>query len=263
MLLLAAVAIAAVAFVRPVSAAPSPQLASALSTLRSLNDSQFEKVVYWSRNGASRPFYGGDAVNRAENQILDLPQPGRDATLAWLRGQGRDALYQRGATDSDIGGRRPAIMSPSGPTPRPTPQPTATPNPYRIIPLASETLGSGGQTMRKIQILGGFAAVRRDGRAAIICVSFKNNATETASRILFEFPLYGPQGGELGALTLDRRGEFSPGVDINGWPDLQSWQSGIGHRGFGDNCTYVEQGIPSNPLLRAQSAGYRVLEVNY
>ncbi|HTX58147.1 MAG TPA: hypothetical protein VMH02_00625 [Verrucomicrobiae bacterium] len=245
--------VAAVAAIRPAAAAPSWPLSRALQTLRSVDGTSFSAVVYWSRHGAPRPFPASTPAERAEIQVLDLPGADREAVLAWLRGEGRSALYARGASDGDIGSRFPQNMTPAAPSP--------TPNPYRSLTFASGSIGNhpaGG-----IYVLGGFAAVKRDGKAAVVCVSFKNVSPKTATRVVFAFPLTGPRGGALGELELDRRGEFSPNVDINGWPDLGTWQGGIGHRGYGDNCTFVDQGVASQPLLRAAGASYHVKRVDY
>lgn len=252
-LLLLALALAAFAAIRPASASPSPQLRRVLWTLQDLSDANFQKVVYWSRNGAGRPFIPSSPDQHAEVQILDLPSNDGNAVLSWLRGNGRNALYNRGASDSDIGSRRPANMPGAAPSP--------TPNPYRLLNFASSTIGNA--SVGHVQLIGGFAAVKRDGRAAIVCISFRNTAQRVANRIVFEFPLTGPRGAVLGELTLDRRGEFTPGIDINGWPSLSDWQGGIGHRGYGDNCSYVEQGIASQPLLQAAGASYVVKRVDY
>lgn len=237
---------------RPAVAGPSGRLSNSLSTLRSLSQTQFEKVVYWSRHGASRPFFASTPDQNAEVQILDLNSADRDAVFAWLRGDGRQALYDRGASDADIGSRRPQTMNPSAPSP--------TPNPYRKLEFASASLGAG---RHHIRVTSGFAAVRRDGKAVIVCVSFRNTAPQTARRVLFRFDLNGPQGRELGMLRLDRRGEFSTDVDINGWPSLSDWQSGFGNRGYGDNCVNETTGVASNPLLRAQTVTYDVVDVEY
>ena len=45
--------------------------------------------------------------------------------------------------------------------------------------------------------------------------------------------------------------------------DLRDWQSGVGHRGFNDNCTTVERNFAATPLLRAASATYGVTRVEY
>lgn len=247
------VAVIAVGAVRPAAAGPSSSLSSTLRTLRSLSDTQFERVMYWARNGAARPFVPSTPEQRAQSEVADLGSADRGAVLGWLRGDGRSALYDRGASDGDIGSRRPAAMTPSSPSP--------SPNPYRVLDFASSTLGN--TAAGHVAVYGGFAAAKRDGKAAIVCVSFKNTASRVARRVVFDFPLAGPQGRELGALQLDRRGEFSPGVDINGWSTLSDWQGGVGHRGYGDNCTLLEQGIASTPLLHARSVSYRVTRVEY
>ena len=154
-----------------------------------------------------------------------------------------------------VGGAHARAASPS-----PSPSPTPTPNPYRSLNFASETLGESGGP---IALVGGFAAARRDGTAAIVCVSFKNTGPLTARRVVFDFALVGQHGRDLGALHLDRHGEFSPGIDIYGWSSLAAWQSGVGHRGYGDNCTHWQQGIAAAPILRAASVTYRVTRVEY
>ena len=67
----------------------------------------------------------------------------------------------------------------------------------------------------------------------------------------------------MGTLQLDRRGEFSPGIDINGWGSLKAWQDGVGHRGYGDNCTLQQQGVAAAPILHAASVVYHVTRVEY
>lgn len=146
-------------------------------------------------------------------------------------------------------------------TPSPSPSPSPTPNPYRSLNFASATLGN--RSAGDIDVLGGFAAAKRDGKAAVVCISFKNVSSRTARRVTFEFPISGRQGGELGSTQLDRRGEFSPGIAINGWQSLGDWQGGVGHRGYGDNCTVLQQGIASEPLLRAATVSYRITRVEY
>ncbi|HVR47775.1 MAG TPA: hypothetical protein VMT95_14180 [Candidatus Binatia bacterium] len=139
-------------------------------------------------------------------------------------------------------------------SPSPSPKPTATPNPYRQIEFASMTLG--GRPSGGIDITRGWAAVKRDGKAAVVCVSFKNVAAVTATHVLFDFSLAGRSGAQLGRLELDRRGTFSPGVDIEGWHNLSDWQSGMGHRGYNDNCTVFERGVAAAPLLSAHYVTY-------
>ncbi len=141
------------------------------------------------------------------------------------------------------------------------PGPAATPNPYRPIRLASPTLENAAQG--KIALLGGWAAVKRNGRGAVICVSFKNEAATTATRVVFRFSILGRNGASLGELELDRRGEFSSGTDINGWSSLSDWQGGLGHHGYNDNCKVLDTGVASQPLLAAHSVTYEITRVDY
>lgn len=141
------------------------------------------------------------------------------------------------------------------------PQPTATPNPFREIRLASQSLEN--KTQGKIGFLGGWAAVRRDGHGAVVCVSFKNEAAVAATRVVFQFTILDRSNNDLGNLELDRSGTFSPGIQINGWPSLREWQGGVGHRGFGDNCKVLNSNVAALPLLSAHTVTYEVEKVQY
>jgi len=137
-----------------------------------------------------------------------------------------------------------------------------TPSAWREIPLASATLD--GDVQGQIQILSGFAAVKRDATAAIVCVSFKNLSAMTARRVVFVFPLLDARGNSLGDLTLDRNGEFSNNVAIATYPSFASWQQGtIGPRGYADNCIQKTLPTAAVPLLQAHAASYRVARVEY
>jgi hypothetical protein len=142
-----------------------------------------------------------------------------------------------------------------------SPAPSPTLNPYRQIQLASRSLENKSQG--KIAVLGGWAAVKRDGRGAVVCVSFKNEASVAATRIVLEFSILSRSGAELGQLELDRGGTFSPGVEINGWPSLSDWQGGVGHRGYGDNCKVLNSHVAAFPLLSAHAVTYEVKRVEF
>ena len=144
---------------------------------------------------------------------------------------------------------------------RPEPTASPTPNPYREIRLASPTLEN--KPSGKIALLRGWAAVKRDGRGAVVCLSFKNEAAVAATRVVFRFTILNRSGEELGKLELDRTGTFSPGVDINGWGSLSEWQGGVGHRGYGDNCKVLTSNVAALPLLSAHTATYEVTRVEY
>jgi hypothetical protein len=247
-LLALAIAIAFCA-TKPAMATPSYRLGVVLSNLQQLSDQAFGNVMQWARDEAPRPGNGNTPAKAVEQQISDLEWSDRSAVMNWLTGAGRASLYARGASDSDIGSRRPQLVA------------QATPNPYRLLNFASPTLNDS--PIGHVQILGGFAAVRNDGTAAIVCVSFRNVSPKTATRVEFDFPLMGGGGRTLATLHLDRSGEFSPNVDINGWTALPDWQAGVGHRGFNDNCTTIQRAVAANPLLHAQSATYNVTRVEY
>jgi len=235
-------------------AAPSDELGQVLSTVRSLFTTDFDHLVEWAHNGTPRTDDPSFQPEKVENQILDLDYQDRDAILSWLRGHGRDALYSQGASDSDIGPRK-SVDRDAAPKP--------TPNPWRNIPLASNSLDAAPRG--NIQILGGFAAIKKDGTATIVCVSFKNLDTRVADRIVFTFPLLDGNGDNLGTLTLDRSGEFSPNVDIDSFNSMETWQAGgIGPtRAMMDGC--IQRNLPTAalPLLQARTAGYRVAAVHY
>ena len=141
------------ASMRAARAAPSDDLGQVLSTMRGLFSNDFGNLIRWARNGAPKPDDPVFQLEKAEAQILDLDSGDRDAVLSWLRGHGRSALYSQGASDSDIGPSRKDLDADA--------MPKTTPNPWRNIPLASNTLDAAPSG--NIQILGGFAAIKKDG----------------------------------------------------------------------------------------------------
>ncbi|HEY1428836.1 MAG TPA: hypothetical protein VGF18_04645, partial [Candidatus Tumulicola sp.] len=146
-------------------------------------------------------------------------------------------------------------------TPSPSPSPSPTPNPYRSLVFASQSLDGGNE--HGVEVTRGFAAVKRDGTAVVACVSFKNTSNKVMRRVEFEFPIEGRNGGTVGTMNLDRNGEFSPNVSIEGWRDVSDWQSGMGHRGYNDNCAQLKRNMAAAPLLRAASVSYRVVRVEF
>jgi hypothetical protein len=235
--------------------AQSSALVSVLSEIQQLSNNDFSALTSWASNGAPPPFSTVFAIDHTKADILNLGDKDRQAVLWWLQGNGRSALYGRGANDYQIG-------APRAPADSAAPSPSPTPGPWREIPLASATLEGGVQG--QIQILGGFAGVKRDGTAAVACVSFKNLSPMTARRVVFEFPLLDAQGNPLGTLTLDRNGEFSSNIAIMTYDGFKDWQNGtIGPRGRDDNC--IQRTLPTAavPLLQARTASYRVTRVEY
>ncbi len=236
----------------------SKPLVQALSTLQNLGPQSFASVVGWSRAGAPQVFVPIRDFELAEAQILNLSGDDRQAVLAWLQGNGRFALYARGATDSQIGPLRPQVDSGAAPAPTPSQ------NPWRDLKLASATLDAGASPS-KIAVLGGFAAAKRDGTSATACVSFQNNAALTATRVVIDFPLLGSGGDVLGRLDLDRHGTFSPGIAIYSYQSYAAWidQSGGTNRDYANNCATISNGIAAVPILTARFATYRVTRVEY
>jgi len=145
-------------------------------------------------------------------------------------------------------------------TPSPSPSPKPTPNPWRQLEFGSPTMG--GTPPGHIAVFGGWVAVKRDGRGAHACISFKNEGSVAATSIAFEFPLMNRNGEEVTALKFDRRGTFSPGIEIHGWKSLEAWQGGS-NRGYDENCTGTALGVAAFPLLSARMATYRILRVEY
>lgn len=248
-LVLVAMMVGLAGFPRPAQAGASSQLVGVLSTLRNLFQSDFSEVVKWAKDGApqvSAPVFSAD---RAKAQILNLGYNDRTAVLSWLTGHGRAALYARGATDAEIGPMRPGIDAA-----------LATPNPWRQLTFATETIQAS--PAGNLKVLGGFAAVRRNGRGAIACVSFQNDAPVAAARVLFEFPLLNDSGQTLATLTLDRKGTFSTGIGIMTYSGFSGWQTG-GPRGYADNCATLDLGVAALPLLTAKFASYRIVRIEY
>jgi len=159
-----------------------------------------------------------------------------------------------------IAASAPATAQFSTSSPRPTASPAPTPNPYRVLHFGTPTLG--GRLPGGIAIVNGWVAVLRDGRGAHACISFKNEGALTATRVLLEFLMMNHAGEQVAMLTLDRRGTFSPNVEIHGWKDLSAWQSGT-NRGYDENCTGLKQNVPAFPLLSARMATYRIKRIEF
>lgn len=250
------VAIAAVPAAAQFSRTPSAQLVQTLSTLRGLSSGSFQQVLWW----ASNPRDPGITVpdwNNAERRIMQLGHNDRNAVLSWLTGNGRRALYERGATDSMIGPRRSIDTSYTPPTPNPLEK-------YHVSQLTSETMRGTEPPKSGIDVLKGFALVAKDGTKAIVCVSFKNLSDKTAKSIHFVFPLLDAQGDTVGSIDFERRGTFSPNIAIDGPSSPQNFvDPGLSHRGAFDNCVTNEQGTAALPLLRTRHVAYKVAGVTY
>jgi hypothetical protein len=239
-----------------VRASPSDELGAVLRSIRNMWSSDFKGLVRWAHNGHPAP--DGAPVfdpDKTEKAILALDGGDQHAVLTWLEGNGRGDLHSQGASDSDIGPAKPGVDADS-------PKATPTPNAWRNVPLATGSLDNA--PVGQIQILAGFSAIKKDGTSAIACLSFKNLDPRVAKRVVFDFPLLGGDNQELGKLTLDRSGEFSPTVDIRAWESMGAWQTpGGGPKTYNDGCIFKELPTAALPFLQARAASYTVTHVEY
>ncbi len=242
----------------------SPQLQSVLATLRGLSSSSFQQVAWWAANPSPPPTTTID-WQQAEAQVLALGQSDRDAVLAWLNSKSRAALCRRGATDAMIGGKRFPIdsfnyVSCGGPAPTPSP------GDWRAVPLARATLQQAAPPSG-VTIQNGFAAIKNDGSAALVCLSFTNIAKIAATRIDFDLPLLDANSQPITSLHFERTGTFSPNVAIAGATTVdqyqQSVQGAFTPRSLAENCLLSNQGTATLPLLQTQFVSYRVTAVQY
>jgi hypothetical protein len=232
------------------NASPSSDLGSVLSNIRDFLSIDFDNLVEWAKHDAPVPENPTFSLEKTEAAIDDLDSADRDAVLSWLRGNGRSKLHDRGASDSDIGPIRSSIESAP-----------STPNPYRSVPLASNSLDTSPQ--QQIQVLGGFAAVKKDGTGAVVCVSFKNVDPRVAHHVVIDFPFLDGGGAVAGTLTLDRTGEFSPNIDIRSFESLAAWQGGMGPHSQNDGCVVKNLPTAAIPILQARAVGFRITHVDY
>lgn len=235
---------------------PSQALVNSLVTLKNLSDSSFQQVVWWAAN-PSDPNITVPDWNKAEHQIMQLKRKDRDALLSWLNGNGRQALYERGATDTLIGPQR---IADSGFVNSTTPSPSAQ---YRIMPLTTPALNTASSPSG-IQITRGFALVKKDASRAVVCLSFVNHATNAANAVEFAFPLIDKQGDTVATLTFTRKGTFSPNIAINGPTDANAYLNGaFGPRAAYDNCLVSAPGAAALPFARTRFVSYKVTGVRY
>jgi hypothetical protein len=247
--------VAALAVSQPAAPARADSpLYQALTSLRALSNTSFAHVVSWARQGSPTVWVPVQDYQQAEAGIAALPGSDRNAILQWLRGNGRGALYALGVTDNYIGPQRPGADYPSA---------TPTPDPYRQLQFATDSLSGSGGSPGDIQILGGFAAARRDGTSILACVSFQNNAPKTATMVQFSFPIKDANGNTVATLLMDRKGTFSSGIGIHTWQSYADWKN-QSHRGYEQNCVHRNTGgVAAMPILEARFATYAVTRVEY
>lgn len=108
---------------------------------------------------------------------------------------------------------------------------TPTPKPYRYLQWASPPGPSA-----PIEYIGAWTAVEPDASAAWTCLSFKNTSSVAATRILFGLSLLNYNHEAIDRGHLDRKGTFSPGIEIHGYHSVSEWSERVGPRGYRDNC---------------------------
>ena len=242
-IVLGLIALLLVSLGQPCQAAASDNLVRVMRAIAAFNDTDFGRLKEWASEGGRRPSFASSQVDKIKINILELQKDDRAAVAEWLRGRGPQALYARGISSSQI-------------------RQTSEADKWRYLKFATETLQPPPSP--DIQVLRGFAAVKKDGTSAQACVSFKNSGTKPATRVVFEFPLLNAEGKEDGGvLTLDRRGTFSPNIDIVGWSTITVGTVISGNRGMSDNCTTLTTSVAAVPFLSAQFAGYRIVRVEY
>ena len=92
-------------------------------------------------------------------------------------------------------------------------------------------------TRAPIDYLDTWTALRNDGTSGWTCISFKNTSSETATRIRWALQLMNQNDQVVDTGYLDRKGTFSPNVEIHAWHSVAEWASGQGHRDYGNGCT--------------------------
>jgi len=115
-----------------------------------------------------------------------------------------------------------------------------------------------------IEILRGFGAVPDGGSDIDVCIAFRNKGTKTATRIDMLYTLMGADGRTFGDLPFVRKGEFSPGVEVQTFTFTQfaTLMAPTNH-GFWDNCVFHKTKTPPvfNPAMYLII--YRVTSVEY
>ena len=94
----------------------------------------------------------------------------------------------------------------------------ATPKPCRYLHRASPP-----GPRAPIDYVDAWTAIEPDATAAWTCLSFKNTSSVAATRILFGFSLLNQNHETIDTGHLDRKGTFSPNVEIHGYHDVAEW----------------------------------------
>lgn len=235
---------------------PSTALVHVLRSIQKLDWPRTTSLQDWARGAATTPSNPFFPHERVEVQINALRSSDRNAVLAWLRGEGREHLYRRGASDTDI-----------GPCKKPIDSASCSAHVFETTMRTLQFALGAPQPESNIEVEGGFAVVTKDGTEEVHCLSFKNVSPKTATQVTFGYTLYAHNGTEaLEHGTNVRSGTFSTGITIAGPKDYSGYKdatSGIGHSGLKDNCWKTSTKVAKLSTIQAGTLALRVRAVQY
>jgi hypothetical protein len=191
--------VAAMVLAQP-RASASSALYNILYDLRPLSPSEGTALQRWARGTLSSGTGSTYRVSNLSRAIRQLSH-GRNAVLAYVRGEGRLALYGLGVSDADIGPMK-------APFDRAAPGPLATPQ-NRDIPVLNAI-----DPASRISLLTAQTTLRKDGTWMRTCVAFTNKAEKTAKKIVFGYQILDVFKKPVNGSEWAREGTFSPGVEI-------------------------------------------------
>jgi hypothetical protein len=114
-----------------------------------------------------------------------------------------------------------------------------------------------------IQVIDGWGAIKRNSKGAIFCLSFRNNAELTATRVVFELPIVGASGATVAKVELDTHGTFPTGTVIPTWENLAQWRAQAGDPKNNENCKILSTPASVFPVMFAHAFSYRVVRIEY
>jgi hypothetical protein len=133
-------------------------------------------------------------------------------------------------------------------------------SPYRPLEFVSP---KHAKPSGDIQVLDGWAAIKKNLKGAIVCLSFRNNAKLTARRVVFELPVIGGSGATVAKIELDRHGTFPTGVVVPTWENLAQWRAQAGDPSYNQNCKILSTTASVFPIVSAHAVSYRVVRIEY
>jgi hypothetical protein len=133
------------------------------------------------------------------------------------------------------------------------------PSSWRGLQFAASGVG-GDADGSHIAVTHGFASARYDGTQGFACISFANNAAQTATEVDLDFEMLDGYGFLKRVVPLRRTGSFAPGVEVDGPSTPADVKSDR------PNCVVDGEGVfadASDPFAGASTVVYAVREVKY